>query len=480
MRAPASSKSSALSVFGFAFLTTLILRLAVVQNDLWLDEVWSVQLASHIESPADIVSQVHHDNNHYLNTFWLWVCGPEAGTLLQRGLSLVTGCLSVLLIGILVRPAGLRAAGLAMLIASYSALLVQYSTEARGYAPALFCALAAHWFLRRFLREECQWSAVAFSTLCLLGTLSHLSFLQYYFAAVFWSVAVISGRHKRLTTVVRELLKLHVIAVAGIGALYLLDVRHLAFGGGPRLQAMSVMQNAVSVFAGGPLDHPFRVVVCVLVVVGIVMGLRRLAMSASDEWKFFACLFLLFPLLRVVIFPAAMMFERYFMIPLGFAAIPLGLAGAHLRDAGRMPRWAVAVATGCFIVGSLQHLWTLQELGRGAYEPTMKMIADQSPDGIRISSDHPFRNRLLIEHYAARHLAGRPLEYVELDDWRQPPEWMICHHLPRDTDPPVNYFTESGQPRQTISVSGVDYQLAQHTRTGELSGCEWLCYRRSN
>jgi hypothetical protein len=472
-----SPRAGTAMIFISAAFLAAAFRAAAVDNDLWLDEVWSVKLATDIASPIDIVTSVHHDNNHYLNTLWLWCCSPDAGVIVMRSLSVVTGVIAVLLTGLLTLRWGRFAAAVAMTIASVSILLVQYSTEARGYSAALCSALAAHWILRRHLSKSTLMSGVVFSMFCVLGTLSHLSFLQYYFAAVFWSAGRLSADRPGNAVWCWRMIRCHAVAIVGLGAVYVLDVRYLNFGGGPRLQAFGVLQNAVSVFAGGPLDHPARSLVCVSVILGIIAGLRSCNRRGDDEWKFFACLFLLFPVFRVVLLPASMMFERYFLIPLGFAVVPLSVCAAQLAHGKLRQKLALGVAAMLFLFGNLSHFGSLVRNGRGQYQRTMSMISVATPGVIRISSDHPFRNRVLIEHYASRCQPPRQIEYVNLDDWSNPPEWMICHHLPRDNDAPVNYFEKTGQPRSSISVSGVSYSLAQRTTTGSLSCCEWLCYR---
>ena len=470
-------RASTATIFVVAALLATALRVAVIDNDLWLDEVWSVQHAASIESPVDIFVSLHHDNNHHLNTLWLWFCGANAGPVQQRFLSLVTGVAAVLLTGVLTLRWGKSAAAAAMLISSVSIMFVQYSTEARGYSLALCFALAAHWCLRKHLTDRSVLSALGFGCLCTLGTLSHLSFLQYYFAAVFWTSGALASEQPGFLRWCMRMLHCHGLAIVSLGTIYLLDVRYLTFGGGPRLNAVSVFINAVSVFAGGTFDEPSRLLYCSVVVVGIVAGVFKMVRSGQDEWKFFACLFVLFPLFRVVLLPAGLMFERYFLILLGFAAIPISVGAMHLLNGRTLHRIGFGLLTILFLAGNLTHIARLAEDGRGQYQKTMAMIAENSLESIRISSDHPFRNRLLIEYFAVRCSAPRSVEYVDLGEWNEPPEWMICHHIPRDNDAPVNFFEPDGQPRASLNVSGFTYELRSMTATAELSGCEWLCYR---
>ncbi|GEM_PF-2437529 len=384
-----SDRPATAAMFVVAALLATALRVAVIDNDLWLDEVWSVQHAASIESPADIFVSLHHDNNHHLNTLWLWFCGADAGPVQQRLLSLVTGV----------------------------------------------------------------------------------------FAAVFWTSGALASDQPGFLLWCKRMLRCHALAIVCLGGIYLLDVRYLTFGGGPRLNAVSVFINAVSVFAGGTFDAPSRLLYCAVVVVGIIAGMLKMVRSGQDEWKFFACLFVLFPLFRVVLLPAGLMFERYFLILLGFAAIPISVGAMQLLNGRYLYRVGFGLLAILFLSGNFTHNARLVENGRGHYQKTMAMIAEDSPESIRISSDHPFRNRLLIEYFAVRCSTPRSVEYVDLGEWIEPPEWMICHHIPRDADPAFNFFEPDGQPRARLNVSGFTYKLRSLTGTAELSGCEWLCYR---
>ena len=243
------------------------------------------------------------------------------------------------------------------------------------------------------------------------------------------------------------------------------------------MNAISVFINAVSIFAGGALDEPHRLGHFLVVAFGIIAGLRQLIRSGHDEWKFFACLFLLFPIFRVVLLPAGLMYERYFLILLAFAVIPVSVSAAQLLQGHIYHRICLVTLAVLFVAGNLLHLKVLAENGRGQYQQTMAMIANESPGAIRISSDHPFRNRLLIEYFVARCAKHPPLEYMEFGEWTVPPEWMICHSMPRDPDPAVNFFDANGCPRATLKIHGTNYNLRLMTNTAELSGCDWLCYQ---
>src|SRR5471032_1187414 len=137
------------AALGIAVAAFAALRLACLRNDLWLDEIWSLQLVGLAHSPLQILTRLRSENNHPLNSLWLYLVGPGAPEWAYRLLSWATGSAAVGLAGLLARgqfkrmhPAdpegGAEAAGLiTVLLFGGSYLFILYSSEARGYAPAL-------------------------------------------------------------------------------------------------------------------------------------------------------------------------------------------------------------------------------------------------------------------------------------------------------------------------------------------------------
>ncbi|MEN6450401.1 MAG: hypothetical protein ABFC96_07920, partial [Thermoguttaceae bacterium] len=151
------------------------IRFGGAVNDLWLDEIWSLQLlADHATSPLDVFTKIHHDNNHYLNSLWLQLTGPAASPVLCRLLSLAAGIGTVALAALIGRRRDTATAVLAMLLVGFSYVLVLYSSEARGYAGAVFFAFLSFLLLDRYLDRRRWQTAVAYSLSAVLGLLSHL------------------------------------------------------------------------------------------------------------------------------------------------------------------------------------------------------------------------------------------------------------------------------------------------------------------
>ena len=118
------------TVAAVVLVLAVVLRLAAARNDLWLDEIWSLDLAARVHRPIEVFTGLHHDNNHYLNTLWLWAVGPDRDALVYRLIALITGTATVAMAGRIGR-AGAAAALSAMLLFAVSYVMVVYSSEAR-------------------------------------------------------------------------------------------------------------------------------------------------------------------------------------------------------------------------------------------------------------------------------------------------------------------------------------------------------------
>src|SRR5262249_32168796 len=68
-----------------------VLRLCAARGDLWLDEIWSLDLARAAPRALDVIWGLHFDNNDYLNTLWMRLWGDDGSALVQRALSVATG-----------------------------------------------------------------------------------------------------------------------------------------------------------------------------------------------------------------------------------------------------------------------------------------------------------------------------------------------------------------------------------------------------
>src|ERR1051325_3709988 len=182
MRIQGTMQSSRLHVFMLwiavgSFVIGIVLRVLGAHNDLWFDEVWTLQLLrERAHSFGDVFTNIKHSNNHHLCSLWMWLVGQNASALVYRLPSLLASIGTIMLAGVIgFRPSRLEAC-IAVILTSWSYLLIHFGTEARGYSLAIFFALLAWYALQQFEEIRSRTWTVVFWSAVILGFLAHLEF----------------------------------------------------------------------------------------------------------------------------------------------------------------------------------------------------------------------------------------------------------------------------------------------------------------
>src|SRR5882672_9601571 len=77
-----------------ALVAGAALRALAIGQDLWLDEIWSLQVAATLGSSLDAF-RLSFDNNHILITLLMYALGGSWGAIVYRLPSLLAGLLSI-------------------------------------------------------------------------------------------------------------------------------------------------------------------------------------------------------------------------------------------------------------------------------------------------------------------------------------------------------------------------------------------------
>ena len=183
-----SSTVAGIVAVSIAIVAAIVLRFWASLDDFWLDEIWSWIGAGLLQRPFEVFTRIHHDNNHHLNTLVLYALGRDAPFYVYRLPAVLAGIGTVLLCGQVARQWSHAAAVSATLLTGCSFLLIQYSSEARGYAYLLFFTMASFALIQKsFESQRAIWEAL-FACCAILGFLSHLTYLFAYVALVAWSI----------------------------------------------------------------------------------------------------------------------------------------------------------------------------------------------------------------------------------------------------------------------------------------------------
>lgn len=463
-----------------------LLRLACLRGDLWLDEVWSLRLVAEIHHPWEILTRIRLDNNHPLNSLFLYLLGPSAPDWAYRLLSWAAGSASVWLAALAARRqfrllhpedagGGAAAAGLsaaALFGASY--LQVLYSSEARGYAPAVACCLIALLALLRSEGDPPGWRA-AYWAGCLLGMLAHPLAVQMILGgAGFGAVRALqaAGEWRRRW---RQEAAWHLPPLAAFALYYALYLRPMGIGGATFLgQAHAPLSSALSDAAAYSLGLPAGSVIALPLFAGaslISLGLicrRDLALGAAYSIAIF-----LAPLPGLLSSAEPVPYARYFVVSAAGALLLLSYLLARLWSGSRAGRMLCLGAGLLFFLGSGLQLRELLREGRGRYREAMRYVLAHSPGPVAtVSSDfNDFRNGMMVERYGPEEAGpGRSVEYLASRRWRRPgPEWLLTERLDHEPPPPDHLYDSLG----------IYYQLERAFPHAPLSGWTWYLYRNT-
>jgi len=467
----------------------LVLRIYAALGDFWLDEIWSLAIAQQARSLLDLF---HYkvDNNHLLNTMLMRLIGEHAYWPIYRVPSIIAGGVSIILAGVIARRWSPLASLAAMMLFALSYPMVLYGSEARGYSLAVMFTLAAialqmRWMMSASVDERAaatvsrpspqpspsgRWATIGvFWFACALGMMSHPLFVQPYLGLLAWAIWE-TIRHQSNASSFR-LVASHLPPLLFVAVMYAVHWRGMEVAGGAIVSPWRLIASAAALVIGCPRDVPAftivgAVVACALVSMSIIAMLRR-----RDSFSVFAVLAIaIVPAAFLVALRPAVLYERYFLLPLAVALVTLARALAGV-DSHRTRRPAVCFAA--LIPILLCNVWQaipLLTVGRGQYLAALEHIAAQtSGSEIVIGSDHDFRNRIVIEFYA-RYL-DKPVRYVSQKQWPSPDgQWFIVHGLGHD-DAPREMVTDQ---------SGLRWQLEAHYECADLSGWRWFVYRRAS
>jgi len=464
-------------------------RFACLFNDLWLDEIWSLRLVQQLHSPAEILTRLWHDNNHPLNSLWLYLVMPAKADWIYRLLSWFTGTATVGLAGLIAHRQFQRlhpeaasgkaeAAGLfTAVVVGGSYFLIHYSSEARGYAPAVgFGFLAIYALLRVSGRPANAW-AIVYGLACVLGLLSHLVAFQVMLGGLVWS-AVALWTWPRWRDRFVHLVCWHLGPWIFLGLYYWGFVRHVEIGGGPQL----ALSNVLGTLAAFTLGFPSGLGVFVALPVFLSVSLLVLGLIWCRDRAIFG-----FYLTAIFIAPAlglcssrfVLLYPRYFIVSAALALLLVGYALARLcfsggmgliGPIGRIGRMTGGVLLAGFLVGNGMHAARLLRDGRGQYQAALRYIAERTPtSAITVSSDSDFRNFGVMEYYKSVVGPGHQLQYYPTNQLPPDgPQWIFLHRL--DESVPV-------PPDALQDAAGRNYRLVRVFPHAPLSGWEWYIYR---
>lgn len=445
-------------------------RLIAIGDDFWLDEIWSLRFAGVMQSPLDVLfrAELQHDNNHPLNTLWLYALGESDGWIAYRVPALVAGLAAVAL-AIVAGARRSRVEGLvAGLLFATSYLMIAYSTEARGYSLAITFALAAMLLFERAAERPGWWPVAGFWIAAMLGFLSHLSFGHAYFALLGWSAwRVLCSAGERRTQAVR-LAALHLVPLAFLVALYLVFVRGMQIGGGPTLSVVEVLTRTVTWTLGGPVNPVVALVSGGAVVAALVTNTVWSRRAGSDRWVFDVAAIVVAPAATLVVLRPEFLAPRYFLLAVTFFLLVWARVVARLLVNRRL--WIAGCALLVLYVGANAiHVVPFLRLGKGEYTAALQyMAAHTAGETISVARYPDTASPMILQYHSRRPLSGKQVKYFRHTRLpRGGVEWYV-----------VNVQLGQPEPAPRLRLGQHGYELAAKFDYSAPGGLGWWVYRR--
>jgi hypothetical protein len=446
----------------------LVLRIAGARGDLWLDEIWSLDLARLAHSAMGVFTELHHDNNHHLNTLYLYLLGDGASPLCYRLAAVAAGSAAVAIVALRPLGGGRIEALASVVLVSLSYVLVHYSSEARGYALAAFFALAALHAMARYL-ETRRWAwAMLFAATAVLGILSHLTFLYVLLGLISWSsVEVFRTRPSRGPDA--TFLACHGPPLLAFALLWLVDLRYLVVGGTAPYEIANVLRELLRSTLGlprGPLELLGAVA---LLAAGYEVW--RMARGERTEWIFFATALLGAPALVLLARPGFLA-PRYFLVSVPFFLLLVGSSLARLFRRGGWWRTVAVLGLVVFVAGNGARIGRLLRDGRGHYREAFACMVENTRGGVvTVGGDHDWRTLMVLSHLAKEVPGAEPIEYLGSGQWSPAaPLWVLRHDFSEEPRAEPGFLAPTGR----------WYVLVRQFPYAGLSGWNWYLYRMAS
>src|SRR6266478_1618634 len=266
-----------------SFVVGTVVRVLAAQNDLWFDEVWTLELLrERVHCLSDVFINVKHSNNHHLVSLWMWLVGQNASSLTYRLPSIMASIGTVVLAGFIGARRSWLEGCIAVTLTSSSYLLIHFGTEARGYSLAIFFALLAWYALQRFEERRSWIWIVVFWSAVVLGFLAHLEFAVCFAGLVAWALWRFVRYRSKWRQAVLDLFALFTVPIVLLLAFYFVAVRGMEVGGGPTYQLWPLLIKTASYMLGGPASGPAAGIVALLAVAAICVVLVYLMFERDD------------------------------------------------------------------------------------------------------------------------------------------------------------------------------------------------------
>jgi hypothetical protein len=174
---------------------------------------------------------------------------------------------------------------------------------------------------------------------------------------------------------------------------------------------------------------------------------------------------------------------QYFIVNVAFALLAVSLPAGALWERGGRAAACVAAVLVLHVAGEGVNVLRLFRFGRGAYREGLLYMAAHTPGRVvTVTSDHDFRNGMILSYYERYLPADKRIRYIPqalqfpveaVDDAAASRSaagaaWMLFHRI--------------GADRHVVPTvadrNGTVYTLVKTLPYADLAGWEWSVYRK--
>jgi len=386
----------------------LVLRIMAASDSLWLDELWSMLLVRDLAQPFAVFYAVSHDNNHFLNAFWLALIGPDHDALLIRAPSVLFGVLTVAAAARLGSRSGPYVAFVTALLFAVAYPMVHYGSEARGYGGLILATVVAIDAFERALINPQGRDRILLGIAIGFGTLSHLTMIIP--AGILGIVALVHfGRSRDALGAIDPSLALFRPAMIAIFptaiamAAGIFVTGHFKIGGTDPFTVSGFMAGFGGISAlslGLPISLWSNL--AAIGAVGFIAVLSAVMDRGSSPSRrtLTALNLVIIPLLVFVAHVNNTVYPRYFLFSGVVLLIVVGdFIGRALGKGGAF-RAVGAGTLALLILGHGANLTQFFKTGRGNYDVIVSRMTEAGPT-VYVSNE-TFKNGTMVDYYALR------------------------------------------------------------------------------
>lgn len=451
----------------------LAVRLALSRAPLANDEIWSLDNLRPLAHVGRVLWGVSHDNNHFLNSLWLYFVWPlSRDPTALRLISILSGAALIPIMAGLGARRGTIAAFAAATLTTLSFFQVAWDVQARGYAAATLGLIAAYAALERALDAPASRARWAFAAAAGFAVFSHLAAGPVLALYALIALAETWRRRRNALTALKETFSLFwpaALAVAPTAAFVVAGYREMGgftigyfrdFAATHVLAAFTNMQmttlgldpNATALALFGLVFLPL------LEIAAIVFGAR------PDRRIAYAVMIFAIPAAALALHIPNTHPPRYYFAASPFLLLLISEVADGFWARGRLYRGLAVAMVVALLVGDVA---ALARLRAGLAEPWTYAFAD-----VAASSDP--RVATSFDFNVGRSLAfwnrflGRPIEWVAKDDLcSQRPGWYVEELRGDDAD----------TTRLTLGGCALHYDLQRVVGRATPWQSAWALYR---